>query len=309
MPGIDLTHRKLLEEYAKLPRPSNEGLKTLFAGVDSVIIKDGGVYNGKAMSDKILLTITAADNIQMLHQLMEIDENNRMGSCLCLGTYAIELHSNNQLLSTIGFHHEVSIRYENWKGDAGLARIDELLHFLADLGFTAPLAERIQQKRNMEKDRVAERKWLEVAPKCFSKYWTQIKGVDNSYYTSLINYLNVEIPDKRKQIIALLQTFGKTDNFWTGYPSYEELPNDILKTFEIKDIIEAYTQSDRNYKTRMGLGRFLCSYELKKSRQDHIKDITQEVIGDLEKCFDWLGEKRGINEIFSLKNAKNKAGQ
>lgn len=235
---------------------------------------------------------------------MEINESNSGFYCMCLGTYAIELYSSNNLQSTIGFHHGVSIRYNKWNGDGELAKSDDFLRFLSDQGLTEPLVERLEQKRNMEKDRVAEREWLNIAPKCFYKYWARIKGPDNDYLPSLRNYLNVEIPDKKKQIIVLLQTFGKTDNFWSSYPSYEEVPCDILKTFEIADIIEAYTLSDRNYKTRKGLGRFLCSFELKKSRKKHIKYITQEVIDDLEKCFEWLGEKRGINEIFALKNSK-----
>ena len=305
MPVLDLTNRKPEHERNKLPKPSNQGLKELFADVDSVLIKDDGVYEGKAMSNQVLLTITQADKIQMFHQLMEINENHTGFYCMCLGTYAIELYSDNRLKATIGFHHGVSIRYDKWNSDAELAKSDDFLAFLAEQGLTKPLADRIQEKRNMESDRVAERKWLDMAPQCFRRFWGQINGFDNSYYPLLISALNLEIPDKQKQIIALLQTFGKTDNFWTAYPAYEEVPNDILKTFEIKDIIEAYTQSDRNYKTRKGLGRFLCSFEFKKTRREHLKYITQEVIDDLEKCFVWLGDQSGIDEISKLRESKN----
>jgi len=305
MPTLDLTNRKPLEERNKLPKPSNEGLGNLFVGVDKVVIKDDGVYEDKAMSDKILLTISQGEKIQKLNELLEIDENNTVFYCMCLGTYAIELYNNTQINATIGFHHGVSIRYHKWNGDAELAKIDDLIKFLADLGFTKPLEDRVEEKRNMEADRVAERKWLDIAPKSFKKYWTQINNTDDSFFTSLINDLNSEIPDRQKQIITLLQTFGRTDNFWTAYPIYEELPNDILKTFETREIIAAYLDSDRNYKTRKGLGRFLCSFEFKKTRKKNLNFITDEVISDLEKCFDNLGEKRGINEIFSLRNEKN----
>ncbi|MCF6405468.1 hypothetical protein L3C95_21370 [Chitinophaga filiformis] len=306
MPPLDLTNRKPEEERNKLPKPSNEGLKELFVDVDRVIIKDGGVYDDKAMSDQILLTINQADKVRMFHQLMEINENSTGFYCMCLGTYAIELYKQNSLKATIGFHHNVSIRYYKWNGDAELAKNDDLLTFLAEEGLTQPLADRIEQKRNQAADRIAQRKWLEISPRCFNKYWEQIIGLDDSYYPSLISDLNLEIPDKQKQIIALLQTFGKTDQFWTGYPSYEVVPEHILKTFEVKDIMEAYIQSDRNYKTRKGLGRFVCSFEFKKTRKKYLKYITHEIIEDLEKCFDWLGDKRGINEIFSLRNDKNK---
>lgn len=305
MPTIDLTNRRPLEERNKLPKPTNEGLLKLFFGVDKVVIKEDGVYEDKAMSDKILLTISQGDKIQKFSELLEIDENNTGFYCMCLGTYAIELYGDNQIKATIGFHHGVSVRYHNWNGDAALAKSDELLNFLAEQGFTDPLDDRIEEKRNMEADRVAERKWLDIAPKCFHKYWTQICSMDTNYFTSLVKDLNIEIPDRQKQIIALLQTFGRTENFWTAYPNYEELPNDILKTFDTEEIIKAYLSSDRNYKTRRGLGRYLCWFEFKKQRKRQLKYITIEVIDDLEKCFDNIGEKRGINEIYSLRNEKN----
>jgi hypothetical protein len=305
MPTLDLTNRKSFEELKKLPVPSNESLRELFVGIDKVVIKDEGVNDDRAISEKILLTISQENKIQKLNTFLEIDEKNVGFYCMCLGTYAIELYADTKIIATIGFHHGVSIRYNKWNGDAQLANSDGLLIFLAEQGFKKPLDERIEEKRNMEADQIAKRKWLDIAPKSFENYWTQINNLDNVFFTSLITDLNSEFPERNKQIIVLLQTFGRKENFWTAYPSYEELPNDILKTFDIKEIIAAYLNSDRNYKTRKGLGRFLCSFEFKKTRKKVLNLITEEVISDLEKCFDSIGEKRGINEIYSLRSEKN----
>jgi hypothetical protein len=301
---LDLTNRKTLEECVKLPTPTNDNLKQLFVDVDTIIIKEGGVYNDNAMSDKIVLTIK--DQVLLKHfiELLEIDETKTGFYCMCLGTYAVELYSKGKCKATIGFHHGVSIRYDKWNGDAELAESDKLLAFLSEQGLTKPLQDRLEARQDMEAERIAERNWFNIAPKCFSKYREQINGFDEHYFPSLINDINAEFPDKRKQIIVLLQTFGTTEIFWTGYPIYEELPNTILNTFDTKEIIEAYLNSDRNYKTRKGLGRFLCSFEYKKIRKAQLKFITDEVISDLEKCFESIGAKRGINEIFSLKNEK-----
>jgi hypothetical protein len=302
MPTLDLTNRKPQAELDKLPGPTNGNLKLLFAEVDTVIIKHGGVSNGKAMSDQVMLVISEENNVKAFCDLLGIDESNTGFYCMCLGTYAIELVSISEVKATIGFHHGVSIRYHGWNGDAELARSEELLTFLADLGFTKPLTDRLEEKRRAEADVAAEREWLEVAPRCFSKYFHQIKTLDTSYFPQLMDELKSEYPDKQKRILVLLQTFGKSNNYWTAYPSYEELPSDILKSFETQEIIGAYVTSDRNYKIRRGLGRFLCSYDFKKERKKHLKFIPLEVVDDLEKCFDQIGEKRGINEIFSLRN-------
>ncbi len=294
-----------MEELEKLPKPTNDNLRQLFVDIDMIIIKEGGVYNDKAMSDEVVLTLGEQDKVKRFSELLEIDESNTGFYCMCSGTYAIELYNNGKLKATVGFHHGVSIRYDQWNGDAELTQSDNFLEFLNGQGLSKPLQDRLEEKRNLEADRIAERNWLEIAPKCFTKYWSQINSFDQNYLPSLINDINAEIPDKQEQIIALLQTFGKSENLWTAYPSYEELPNSILKAFDTKEVIEAYLSSDRNYKTQKGLGRFLCSFEFKKTRKKHLKFITDEIISDLEKCFDNIGEKRGINEIFSLRNEKN----
>lgn len=305
MPTLDLTNRKSLAELNSIPKPTNENLEKLFLGVVRVIIKDGGVYKNAAMTDNIVLTISQLDKIQTFQKLLEINEENNGFYCLCSGDYAIELHTENEIKATIGFHHGISIRYNNWNCDAELAKSDQLLNFIAEQGLVKPLQNRIEAKRNMEADKIIERKWLASSPKCFSKYWTEIKNLNNNYFISLVTDLNREIPDKENQIIILLQTFGRTENFWSGYPIYEELPNEILKTFEVQEIILAYLNSNKNYKTRKGLGRFLCSFEFKKEREKYLKDIPQNVIYDLQKCFNQLNEQRGIDEITSLYLEKN----
>lgn len=75
------------------------------------------------------------------------------------------------------------------------------------------MADRLEEKRNQESDRVAVRKWLDGAPKCFHKYQKQMYDPNTSYYSSLIGNLNLEIPSRQKQIISLLQLFGKTEHF------------------------------------------------------------------------------------------------
>lgn len=280
--------------------PSNKDLTTLFTDVNKIVIKAGGVYNGKAMYDHILVTITQADHIHTFHQLLEVNEDLPQYYCMCSGTYAIELHHDTSLTTTIGFHHGISIRYDHWNSDARLTKRDDFLHFLAAQGLAQPLADRLEEIRNQEPDRIAERKWLEISPSSFRKYWSKIKAGDKHDLPALISQLNIEIPDRHQQIIKLLQVFGAADNYWSPYPDYEEIPNDILKTFAITEIIEAYIQSNRNYKTRKGLGRFLCQ----PGMTGHIAYITQEVIDDLQKCFNWLGDQRGMDEIFSLQNQK-----
>lgn len=300
MPVIDLTNRKKVEELTKLPAPTNEGLKQIFNGINRVVIKDGGVHDDKAMTDKVLLTISRAENIAVFESLLEIDEQKSGFYCMCLGTYAIELYQDDIMQSIIGFHHNVSIRCSQFRSDTYLKRNQDLITFLAGLGFTRPLDEYNESLRQSEERNIAEQRWFVNAPKCFSTYKENMNVLDQGYLALLINALNNEIPNRQEQVIKLLQTYGNSNNLWTAYPFYETVPYDLLVLFSTEEIIKIYLSSDRNYKTRIGLGRFLCGFNFRKQLQKQLKYIPREVIDDLNKCFTWLKDEYGIDRLAKL---------
>jgi hypothetical protein len=142
--------RKKLEEFQKLPKPTNESLNALLIDIDKIVFKHGGVYEGRATSDHIVLTISQQANIQQFKALLEIIEPTESNHCMCLGTYAIELFSRDQLKATIGFHHGDSIRYNKWYGDADLAKPNELLEFLSQQGLTDPLQDKMKTEQQLK---------------------------------------------------------------------------------------------------------------------------------------------------------------
>ncbi len=77
--------------------------------------------------------------------------------------------------------------------------------------------------------------------------------------------------------------------------------------YDFTAIIDAYVISDKNYKTRIGLGRLLCSFEFKKTRKDYLQNIPQVVIDDLQKCFKFLKDEQGMEEIARLNLEKQQS--
>jgi hypothetical protein len=302
MPVLDLTGNNW-EEMAKRPRPTNEQLQNLFTGVDCILIKPGGSSSLYASPNPTLLEITRPDAIKQFATLIEIDEVNIGFHCMCLGTYDIELYAGNQLQATISYHHEVSIRYDGWSSDASLAHPEQLVHFMASIGFTTPLEDFHDSKRKQEASQLADAEWLAGAPKCFTTFWEEYQ-VDGNFPQALVDALNEEIPEKAARIIALLKTYGRSKSPWSGYPCYEDVPAEILYNYTIQYILEVYTNSDRNYKIRRGLARFLCSHKFRQIRKSRLKYISEEVINDLEKYYKSVNDEKGIYEINRLRKEK-----
>jgi hypothetical protein len=278
---LDLTNRKAGEELNKLPLPSNEGLRSLFKETDRIVIKSDGVYNETAISDNIVLTITAPMEVTELASLLEIDQKFGSFYCMCAGSYAIELFTGDKLITTIGLHHGVSIRYHYWRSDAYLSRQEALLQFLNARGLPAPLKEWLADRERGTASGIARSNWLMLAPSCFKAY-VDTMGLSDEDITRLETALNTEIPDSARQITQLLHLFGKSKAPWSGYPVYEEIPMILLDRMPLATVIDTYTNGDKNYKIRRGLARYL--FQL-RTQNLNLQTIPTQVMDELEKYF------------------------
>lgn len=302
--SLDLTNRKPPDELDKLPKPTNENLKLLFHAVDKVVIKNGGVHQNKAITNEIVHMISDPHQIQHLQALMEIDERMTGFHCMCLGDYAIELHAQHEIKATIGFHHGVSIWYDNWNGDALLAKNTELLNYLASLGFTKPLDDLLEDEKRRQEDQEAQKKWMLQAPKCFETYWMQILDpFTANYWEGLLHDFETEEPDLFGRIRKMLMLYGSSGSPWSGYPSYEDVPRKILDTFPLQQIIEAYVSSDKNDLLQLGLGRYFCSFEFKKKWRKHLPKIPNDIIDDIDRC---INQRNDADKIWMMTNLKKK---
>lgn len=298
--ALDLTNRKTGEALARLPLPSNNSLRDLFKGVDRVVIKNGGVYEETAIKDEIALTISTPEAILAFISLLEIEENYPSFYCMCSGDYAIELLAGDKLITTIGLHHGVSIRYNHWRSDASLSKQEPLLNFLNTLGFADPLHKWLADKERSRPDKIAKQEWIYIAPKCFKKYVDKV-GNEPIDIDNLQAALSLEIPDENEQVIRLLRVFGKSFYPGSESPAYETLPMLLLDTRKLTVIIQTYLNSDRNYKTRRGLARYL--FGLKKPRLK-LKQIPFEVLDDLEKFVVSIADEWGIRKITQWRQTK-----
>jgi hypothetical protein len=157
MTTLEFRLKQVLLKLGLLPRPTNKRLKALFEEVDRVVIKDEGVYEGRAQSDTVLLNITEQDKVKRFAELLEIEEPKMVFNCMCLGSYAIELYDKQKRKATIGFHNEHSIRYDKWYGDAELKHCYQLVLFLNELGLAKPLEDKLDLERRVKAENVSEK--------------------------------------------------------------------------------------------------------------------------------------------------------
>ncbi len=287
-------------------KATNKSLNELFTDIDLIQIKRDGVHEDKALSSDIVLKIDEPSKIQAFKKMMAMIEPSEDFQCMCLGDYAIELHKGNELRSTIGFHHGVSIRFNKWTGDAELKYPDELLELLSELGLQAPLD---QKKLDDERANESEEKsyqWLKNSPKSFSNYWNEINDFDESYIPDLKKDLRKEFGNEKQLILALLKSFGTSHNLWTAFPMYETIAQKLLNDYELQVILDAFMESSNDQTTIVGLGRYLFSWDFRKKIQEHKEKLNAELLELLLAAFQEINDSDGIKSTeFFLKTANN----
>ncbi|WP_265956199.1 hypothetical protein [Galbibacter sp. EGI 63066] len=286
-------------------RATNDSLNDLFKDIDSIQIKSDGVHNNKAISDNIVLRIDKPSKIQEFKNLIAIEEPKKDFRCMCLGDYAIELLNDEEPQSAIGFHHGISIRCNQWTGDADLKYADELLQFLYDLGLKEPLEEKKLDYERARKSKEESNNWLMNSPKSFSNYWNEINDFDNSYFPLLINDLKKEYADKNSLIVALLRSFGTSKDLWNAYPIYESISQKILNEYELQEIIDAFLISDKDLVTRIGLGRYIFSWDFREEIKKHQNKLNKELIELLYEAFETINDLKGMESIKKIKDTAN----
>ena len=216
--------------------------------------------------------------------------------------YAIELLKQNELKTTIGFHHGVSIRLNQWTGDAELKYPDELLKFLSDLGLKEPLEQKKLDYERAIKSEQESNNWLKNSPKSYSKFWNQINDFDESFIPELLTDLKNEYNKQDDLILALLKSFGTSQNLWSGYPIYQTISQTLLNKFELEKIISTLLNSDRELIASVGLGRFLFSSDFRKELKKHKNKLNTELIEILRNAFIEINDSKGLESIEKIKN-------
>ena len=275
-------------------KATNTALNALFQDIDCIHIKKDGVSKGRALSDEIVLIINDPSKIRKFNTLMKIKEPEEDFMCLCQGNYAIELLNQGQLKSIIGYHHGDSIRYCKWSGDADLLHSEELIQFLYDLGLTSPLEEKLETELNNTIAKNKYNHWINHSPKCFEKY-LNFPFLNKNKLKEILNDLKIELKNENAIILALLKSFGASKNLWTAFPVYEMIPQNVLNTFTINDILNAYALSNNDHLTTIGLGRHLLSWEYRK----YLKKIKlpQQLLESLLEAFVEINDWYAIEKI------------
>lgn len=288
----------------KLPLPSQKSLDAISARISRVRVIAGGEINGKPLDKKVLLDSSDKKVLDELIACLKIEEDPKtFGHDMCYGDPTIEIYEANKRVAVLGFHHSRAIRWDKaWRFDGQLKDGRRFAEWFATNGVPGPKKERETALKEIRQSQADIRKWAQSMPDCLQNNWDDVIGDSmpgmlvftpapsaddlnqaavpakvNPKLTKLMSVLDNAYKDKASKVLALCQWFASGTGKWTGYPSYEQRPGELLLMIPTQQIIDALRKKDITAPELEGAARYFAWHDFRAEKPADFKLLDAEM--------------------------------
>jgi hypothetical protein len=254
---------------SRAPDPTQASLDALLAGVTRVRVVPFANYRRGGTESVTLLDTADPASLESFRRCFAIDEDpETFGHCMCCGDPHLELYAGDRLAATVGYHHGLAIRWDAWKHDAQLKEPGRLLDWLAARGVDGPRREAERMKERAEESRLQAERWLAATPECLRPFWGEMgNDRDPDLHRRLLDALRAAIPAAEGQALALFAWFGSGAGPWSGYPSYESVPERLILHYPTRFLVAVLTGCEPTEAQWHGAARYFGGWEFRRARK------------------------------------------
>jgi hypothetical protein len=256
-----------------VPDPSQQILDAMLADVSRVKVFDGGMNDDKPLETTVLLDVADQQVIALLRQCLTIVENpESFGHCMCYGDLSMEFYVVQKRKAAIGFHHGNSIRWNAWKHDALLQDGQCYLKWLAEQGVAAPLSAYKEARQQQEEAQQAWNRWVGAMPDCLRELSPEIWQiiVEENNLQPATDALASAYPTVTERLLTLFRWFGSGTGPWTGFPAYEQLAEQILLQYSVKDLVTALESAPLTEVELEGAARLFAGHAFQNRSENQV---------------------------------------
>jgi hypothetical protein len=254
---------------SRAPDPTQQSIDALLKRITRIRVVSVENYRQGATEIRTLLDTSDPASLASFRDCFAIVEDpDTFGHCMCFGDPHLEFYAGDQLAATIGYHHGVAIRWDAWKHDAWLKEPDLLLDWMSAHGVDGPRREVEETGRRGEESRRQAERWLGAMPDCFRPFWERMdQDRDPELHRLLLEALRVAIPAPEGQVLALFSWFGSGAGPWSGFPSYEAVPEQLLLHYPTQFLVDVLTASTPTETQWRGASRYFGGCEFRQARK------------------------------------------
>lgn len=266
--------RRPLDMNPVPPRPAGSGpvvpedLHRLLRSGDSLTVTDG-------YREEVLFRSRDRKDLLSLSDALLVGVPKEGFHCMCEGSPAIHVTKGAHGLLTLTIHHGRSIRASIWESDAPLTDSEPLLVWFDSRGIAGPRREVEDMKVRSEASARARARWLAAVPAplrdtpeaLLFTYGDPGAGQSTQHLKAAL--VRAE-PSSFKQIRQLYGWYGSGAGPWSGFPSYEQLPEDMLLTYATADLLSAATADDLSECETEGAARLFAGWTFSQARPQDV---------------------------------------
>ncbi|MEM1180953.1 MAG: hypothetical protein AAGM22_21615 [Acidobacteriota bacterium] len=272
--------------------PNNRQLHDALRLATSLAVVDGGSDAGQARGGNVLFETREPGRLEEIRALLKIsDHPDGFGHCLCAGdpTLLFETPAGRIGLS---IHHGHAIRWDAWEWDAPLLDGEGLAEWLARHGAPGLQREMEAATKRVDESAATLERWERSIPDCARELWArdrrQILSAGAIHRVSeYLRPFEIHHPELRAQVRELLRWYGGGVGRWSGYPSYEDLPRQILDLIPATSILHLLREPGALDDPRVasGAARYVLGWDFRKKRKKLATLIFPELSGFFVRFF------------------------
>jgi hypothetical protein len=248
------------------------------ADLDSLVVGATRVAIREPFKRRTLFETTDAAELASLRDALRIHDGG-IGHCMCFGSLELEFSLGRKSRGVVTVHHGVSLRWQPFFENAALADPDVLLDWLSARGVTGPREEYEEDRRDEAKSEWLVERWLAAMPDCVKPLWPP--DAFKLEWPEVADALARGYPDPVERARVLMEWLGHGSGIWSGFPSYEQMPEWCLCRMPIEVLVEAAGREPRSEETREGAARLFASWEFVRDRELELRRIPAELKREL----------------------------
>ncbi len=236
-------------------------VKGWFRGARRVRVRE--VFGESEMVEpKVLYETTDPEEIARLAETLQTGPGSG-AHCMCVGTliYEIEFRAG---IRRISLHHGESVRVDNEFENLPLLSPDACIDWLSAHGVTFVREQYEEDRRQRAKSASQAERWRTLLPSSLVPFFDG-RGFEGKPPSEWTAALAVEYPDLQQRAIVLLRLFGSGAGPWSGYPSYEGMPETLLLEMPLEVLLAAAAEASDDRGTE-GAARLFAGWYFGRQR-------------------------------------------
>jgi hypothetical protein len=246
------------------------------ADLDAVIGEASSVVVRRVGDDDVVCATEDAADLASLRESLRIEEDSEMGHCMCLGTVSFDFGRDEAEDGRITLHHGESLRWGRFFLNAPLVRPDSILDWLSEHGVPEVRAEYEADRRRAAEFAAEKERWHAVMPPALEPLWPAIVDIDFDGHEAAALMARAQ-PDAVERARVLLEWFGRGEGPWSGFASYESVPEECLLEMPLDVLVEAVRSERQAESVREGAARFFAGWHFRRRRRRDLRRIPDDV--------------------------------